>query len=167
MNNNPPYTSMYCAPKSVSCDGVNWVKARAWKPTYLNTFSEQDWQGKAHGLLGDYGKARHPNAPIVMKFRFTTTTLPAASVATAAQVIMPAYANVPAATGVTNTKRDEGEDIWTEGVHCTGAFCAELSRAGFVFDEPSPTPSFQVLKAGAGTESEAESPHATFHVLAF
>ncbi|OQE37228.1 hypothetical protein PENCOP_c010G08407 [Penicillium coprophilum] len=167
VNNLPPYTSVYCAPKAVSCESDTWanVQAQYGPGVYPNTQSEQDWQARAHALLGNYAKARSQWQDPVMKFHFTTTALGAASAATAAQVVMPAYPNNPGGTAVANTKRDSIEEI--DGrIHCTGKFCATLKEAGFALEVPPPTTSYKMLK-DAGDETEPDSPHATLHILTF
>ncbi|GES61328.1 hypothetical protein ATEIFO6365_0006078700 [Aspergillus terreus] len=164
VNNLPPYTSIYCAPKAVSCESDTWAAVLLQNPNYPNRQSEQDWQGNAHSMLGAYGKDRSPWLTPVMKFHFTTTNLGAGSVATAAQIVMPAYNGNPDTTDVAGTKRDVNLDV-NGRFHCTGKFCGALKKAGFSFDEPaSPSPSFQMLKV-ADSGTEPESPHATIHVL--
>ncbi|KAL5354921.1 hypothetical protein BJX96DRAFT_170177 [Aspergillus floccosus] len=164
VNGLPPYSSVYCAPKDVSCESDTWTSVTQQFPNYPRTKSEQDWQGNAHSMLGAYAKDRSLWAMPVMKFRFTTTTLGVGSAATAAQIVMPAFNGNPDTTEVANTKRDVDLDV--EGhFHCTGKFCDTLKKAGYPFDEPpSPSPSFQMLKA-AGSDTEPESPHATIHIL--
>ncbi|KAL4888743.1 hypothetical protein BDV59DRAFT_187989 [Aspergillus ambiguus] len=167
VNNQPPYTSVYCAPKQVSCEGETWKRVFAANPLYPHTASEQDWQADAHSLLGGYAKRRSTsNSGVVMKFHFTTTNLGVGSAATAAQVVMPSFANNPDTTEVANAKRDEIKQVESR-FHCTGAFCEELKKAGFDFEVPPPSPSFQLLKSDSGTASDSESPHATFHILTF
>ncbi|EPS27277.1 hypothetical protein PDE_02220 [Penicillium oxalicum 114-2] len=163
VNGLQPYTSIYCAPKAVSCDSNVWANVLQGNPNYPNTQSEQDWQGRAHALLGNYAKARSSWQNPVMKFHFTTTALAAGSAATAAQIVMPAYPGKPAQTASSNTKRDSMKKV-DGGFHCTGKFCEELKGAGFAIDAPPPSASFE-LHRGTGDVTHADSPHATLHIL--
>jgi hypothetical protein len=60
VNNLPPYTSIYCAPKDVSCESDTWASVLLQNPNYPHTQSEQDWQGNAHSMLGVCGHTAPP-----------------------------------------------------------------------------------------------------------
>ncbi|RFU25825.1 hypothetical protein B7463_g10511, partial [Scytalidium lignicola] len=164
VNGLQPYTSIYCAPKRVSCSAQSWNRVLAQFPNYPDVASEQDWQGRAHNLLGQYAKRRaSPTPNPIMKFMFTTTAIGTGS--TAAQVVLPSFINAGGATiGAATTAALTGRSLTKPQNECTGEFCEELLNAGFDFVHvpPHPTPSYDILDIGTISTEIAK---ATIHII--
>jgi len=172
---------------AVSCQSniFSWVQGQN-NNNYPNVQSEQNWQGRAHGAIGvsgtdTYDFDSHADHPLqryaklrsglqnpVMRFQFTTTRLGALS-ATAARVILPAYAGHAGTTQVVNVKAKRTDDATgSVKVKCEGQFCHELVKQGFEFVEiddasPSPpSPSFTPAPVGGGQlRAEGQQPQET------